>query len=166
VPEVVRALVAAGCPLLGTELHYPVCRRDVATTHLLLGLGCPPDEPFGFNESDGPKKWETPLTTAVRTRHTDEDDLPELGLPCTEPQRLEVTSLLLAAGADPNRPGAKGLTPLSIAVGQRHLGLAEMLVGAGADPDFVPPGGKGKSPAALAAEKGVGEFVRLFSRDR
>jgi ankyrin repeat protein len=99
----------------------------------------------------------------VRAQHTDTDDLAQIGLPSTEPQRLEIASLLLAAGAGPNRPGAKGVTPLMIAVGQRHLPLAERLLAAGADPDWAPPDATAKSPRALASEKGLEEFVQLLS---
>ena len=90
--------------------------------------------------------------------------LPVPQLPSAEPQRPEITGVLPAAGADAERPGPKGLTRLLIAAGQRHLGLAELLIGAGADPGLVPPGGKGKSTAALAAEKGRDEFAQLSGR--
>ena len=119
--EVVRELIAAGCPLLGTELHFPVCRRDVEMTRLLLERGCPVDVPFAYNEYAGPKKGETPLTSAVRFQQSDTNDAPEVGLTPTEPQRLEIARILLAAGADPNLFGAKGWTPLMIAVAEKHM---------------------------------------------
>ena len=160
VVEIVRALIDAGTPLLGTELHFPVYQRDVEMTRLLLDRGCPLNVPFTYNEYAGPKKGETPLTSAVRSQPIDTTDAPEIGLTPTEPQRLEIARLLLTAGVDPNLPGAKGWTPLMIAVAEKHLELARMLLKAGADPRRVPPNVKIESPAALAAKKGLAEFVQ------
>jgi ankyrin repeat protein len=166
VVEIVRALIDAGTQLQGTELHFPVYQRDVEMTRLLLDRGCPLNVPFTYNEYAGPKKGETPLTSAVRSQPIDTTDAPGIGLTPTEPQRLEIARLLMAAGADPNLPGAKGWTPLMIAVAEKHLELARMLLKAGADPRRVPPNVKIESPAALAAKKGLEKFMQLFAQHR
>jgi ankyrin repeat protein len=46
----------------------------------------------------------------------------------------EVARLLLEAGADPNRPGERGVTPLGIAARQGSTGVADLLLSAGAEP--------------------------------
>lgn len=160
--EVVTALLEAGCPLLGTELHYPVSRRDVAMTRLLIDRGCPLDAMFGHDEYAGPKRGETPLTTAVRAQHSDTTDAPEIGLHPTEAPRVEIVGMLLKAGADPNAPGPKGRTPLMIAVLEKHRRLLEMLLEAGADTAFVPPKTKDGSALDLARKKGADEMVALM----
>ena len=162
VPDIVRSLLRAGCPLLGTELHFPVFRRDVAMTRLLLDHGVPLDAAYPHDEYAGPKKGETPLTTAVRWQHSDTTDAPEIGLVPTAEQQVEIEAILLAAGAGLDVPGPKGWTPLMIAVGQKHRPLAQMLLRAGADPNLAPAGPKGESAAALATRKGLDEFVAIL----
>jgi ankyrin repeat protein len=131
--EIVIALLDAGCPLVGTEIHFPVCRRDVEMTWLLIERGSPVDVSIPYSEYAGPKKGETPLTTAVRTQMSDITDEPAVGLFPTHALRLEITRMLLGAGADPNIPGAKGQKPLTIAIRQKTPDLEDILIAAGAE---------------------------------
>jgi hypothetical protein len=159
--KVIRALVAAGCPLLGYELHPPIYRGDAETTKLLIQLGCSPDAHLLYDEARGLKHGETPLTTAIGGSAF---DLEAFGFTedRTVEKRQKIARLLLAAGADPNLANARGYTPLLLAVMQQELGLAELLVKAGADPAYVPPKAKTGSPVSLAAKKKLDSFIRLF----
>lgn len=159
--KVIRALVAAGCPLLGYELLPPISRRDVETTKLLLRLGCPPNARLLYDEGRELKKGDTPLTTAVGWS-PGSDDMESFGLEPTAEKRKEITRLLLAAGADPNLASTRGYTPLLLAVMQQELGLAELLVNAGADPVYVPPKARTKSPIGQAENKKLEKFIQLF----
>jgi len=162
VAEVVRTLFSAKCPLLGNELHYPIYRRDVGITKLLLECGTPTNTQFDHNDRQGPQRGETPLTTLA---YLNAVDLQALGFKDTSitNKGLEIAKLLLAAGADPNLASARGRTPLTAAVLAKKLELAELLLNAGADPNLVAPGSV-ESAATLADKQGAREFVHLFER--
>jgi len=146
-------------------LHFALDRRDVAMTQLLLEHGCPVNEPFPHNEEGGPKKGEPPLTTLIRMNGVDLVG-GTLGFEPTEARRWELTRMLLAAGADPNLPGARGWTPLQLAlpavVGHPDLRIAELLVAAGADPDDMPSNARSETPRAVATKRGLSDFLELF----
>lgn len=52
-----------------------------------------------------------------------------------------LVSLLLAAGADPNRSAHNGVAPLGVAVSMNQPGAVKLLLAAGADPDGSQPAG-------------------------
>jgi len=162
VAEVVRTLFSAHCPLLGNELHYPIYRRDVVITKLLLECGTPTNTQFDHNDRHGPQRGETPLTTLADLNAV---DLAALGFKDTSiiDRGLEIAKLLLAAGADPNLASARGRTPLTTAVLAKKLPLVELLLKAGADPNVVAPGST-ESAASVAKKQGAQEFVHLFER--
>jgi ankyrin repeat protein len=76
--------------------------------------------------------------------------------------------LLLAAGANPNVMNVKERSPLLIAVLQKEVDFAKLLLDAGADPHFAPlkEKGKGNFPYAIAEKKRLSEFVELFRNKR
>ena len=165
--EIVEQLLRAGAPLVGTELHFAVYRRDVAMATLLLARGSPVNAPFPRNERDGPTKGATPLIAACRLNGVDLAG-GSFGFEETDDARLELVRRLLERGADPDQPDAKGMTPLRIVVPRVvddfQLSLAKILLSAGADPHAAPAGAKARSAAALATELGLSDFIELFGR--
>jgi hypothetical protein len=98
--EIVNLLLEAGCPLLGTELHYSVYRRDVAMTKLLLDHGSPANVALaanGSHEKDGPRKGDTPLVVE-RMNSIDLID-GNFDFEPTDARRAAITELLQSAGA-------------------------------------------------------------------
>src|SRR5580765_3782899 len=163
--KVVRLLVRSGSPLLGTELHQPIFRRDVTTTALLLKLGCPANTVLQRGIRNGPEKGSTPLTALLKTNQYDMlGGVPGMDMKPTAESRVKLARLLLAAGADPNLPDARAKTPLMLAVAQRNLRLAELLVDGGADPYFAPPKSSDAPPAERAKREHMDDFVRLFGK--
>jgi ankyrin repeat protein len=159
--KIVRELVVAGCPLLGSELHFPVYRRDVEITKLLLESGCPANTLFDQRESIGPDKGQTALTIAVDKNTVDEFPR-NSGMTSTLEARLKIIQHLLKAGSDPNLANARGRTPLMLAVLEDAVKFAKVLLDAGADPHFVPRRSKMKSAAALAENRNLKEILSLF----
>lgn len=135
--KLVRKLVTAGCPFIGNELHCPVYERSVAKVELLLKLGCPVNERLGFNIPHGPRKGETPLTLAVRFAGPDTLTLGGDGFRNTLEDRLIIIKGLLAAGADPNFPDAKGWVPLMVVGNKQEPQISQLLLEAGADTALV-----------------------------
>ena len=70
---------------------------------------------------------------------------------------VETMRLLLDHGADPNASHQLGFTPLHAAAANGNIEMAKLLVARGADRHAKSD--DGKDAAALAAERGRGEFV-------
>ena len=70
-----------------------------------------------------------------------------------------VTSLI-ERGADLEAPDADGMTPLMLAVHNRHLGCARLLIDAGADVNAKDPGGD--TALIIAADKGNLECAEML----
>ena len=70
---------------------------------------------------------------------------------------VETMRLLLDRGADPNARQQQGFTPLHGAAGNGDVEMAKLLVSRGADRHARTD--DGKDAAAIAAERGRGEFV-------
>lgn len=70
---------------------------------------------------------------------------------------VETMRLLLDRGADPNARQQAGFTPLHAAAGNGDVEMAKLLVARGADRHARTD--DGKDAAAIAAERGRGEFV-------
>lgn len=96
--DIVIALLDAGCPLLGTEIHFATHRRDVHMTRLLLERGSPADVTLPRNETDGPRKGQTPLGNVAKTNGIDLIG-GDFGYEPTDQRREEITRLLEATGA-------------------------------------------------------------------
>jgi uncharacterized protein len=65
---------------------------------------------------------------------------------------IELTTILLNHGADPNAVQVGGFTPLFSAAAANRKDLAELLISHGADPN--PANDAGKTPAGFARERG------------
>jgi len=77
---------------------------------------------------------------------------------------VETMRLLLDRGADPNARQQLGFTPLHAAAGNGDLEMGKLLVARGADRHARTD--DGKDAAAIAAERGRGEFVAWIRGDR
>lgn len=136
-PKLIEILLAAGCPLFGTELHVLVFRRDAQTVGLLLRKGCPCDVllPHGNRVGAGPAKGETPLTVACRVSTSDlVADLLKTTARTVAKHREQIVQLLLAKGANPNQANARAETPLSLAMKDSVAKIKSLLRQAGANP--------------------------------
>jgi ankyrin repeat protein len=77
-------------------------------------------------------------------------DFPILSYTAFGPERTEIASMLLKAGANPNGFGFFGLTPLHAAAGKGHLEVAKLLLEYGADINPESKSRKGPRPTPLA----------------
>ena len=77
---------------------------------------------------------------------------------------LGMTALLIKYGANPNMNGSEGFSPLSLAVLEDSLPIAQALLEGGANPDFA--GRRGMTPRKIAEELNQEEFIALFSRSQ
>jgi ankyrin repeat protein len=89
-----------------SPVHVAVETDDLAELTRLLDAGADPDEFDGFSG------W-TPLLRAI---DGESDGAVQTG----EPLEAACTAVLLAYGADPERPSRDGLTPLHLAFQTRH----------------------------------------------
>lgn len=128
----IRELVAAGCPLLGNEVHCPVYERNVKRVAQLLKLGCPANVRLGFNACRGPRKGSTPLVLAAKYGGPDFLALGGASFRDSLPDRIKIIRLLLEAGADPNQADARGFTPLSVVTEDDDARISKLLIDAGA----------------------------------
>jgi ankyrin repeat protein len=136
-------------------VHEAYRKGDLAA--LKAALGDPPDFPNGRNppgfEAGGLEYaiYHSPLAfirelvelgADVNPAHHDGFPPLHAALSCSHPQPgssgrrdvVEVVTLLLAAGADPNQRGLNDWTPLHAAVAYRNLDAIPVLIEAGADP--------------------------------
>ncbi|WP_326666944.1 ankyrin repeat domain-containing protein [Streptomyces canus] len=89
-----------------SPVHVAVETDDLAELTRLLDAGADPDE------FDGYSGW-TPLLHAI---DREADGAVQTG----KPLQAACTAVLLAYGADPERPSRDGLTPLHLAFQSRH----------------------------------------------
>lgn len=81
-----------------------------------------------------------------------------------ESAQVGILDLLLASGVHPDRPDARGMTPLMRACEAGFVEIVRILLDWGADPDFSNV--RGETPALLAIRNGHVEVVNLLIRRR
>lgn len=74
--------------------------------------------------------------------------------------QVDMVALLIAAGADPNTHGHKGLLPLTLASAAHDTGMVRLLLGSDADPKARNT--DGSAPAEVAAALGYNDIVDLL----
>lgn len=137
-PEATRKTSPDGFSALGLATFFG--RRELLP--ILLERGADPAAP-----SDNPLRV-APLHSAVAHR----DDA----------VALEMSRLLLSAGAQVNAAQAGGWTPLHQAAAHGHLALVRLLLEHGADPALTSD--DGRTPRAMAEERGHDEVLPLLDR--
>jgi hypothetical protein len=76
----------------------------------------------------------------------------------------ELVRLLLSFGADPNQRGINDYTPLHMAVAERQLLVALVLLDAGANPELTTRIDECESPLQIAEAAGLTAFTELLRR--
>ena len=110
------------CPapfLSSSCLEYAIYHSPIAFIRTLLEIGAnpSPEDHIGF-----------PPLMAALSRSRSEPRRP------ARPDVIEIMTLLLEFGADPNQRGINDYTALHMAVGERNLPAVRLLLEAGADP--------------------------------
>ena len=79
---------------------------------------------------------------------------------------VEIVTLLLGAGADPNQRGINDYTPLHMAVAERNLAVIDRLLEAGADPSLRTRIDDYETPREMAEAAGLRAIAdRLIAHD-
>jgi ankyrin repeat protein len=76
---------------------------------------------------------------------------------------VDILSLLLSFGADPNQRGLNDYTPLHMAVGERNLAALKLLLEMGADLRLRTRIDDCETPRELAQKAGLREFAVLLA---
>lgn len=79
-------------------------------------------------------------------------------------RNLEIVTVVLAAGGDPNAQQQAGFRPMHEAGTNANRQLAELLLAHGADPSL--PNDEGKTPVDFARDKGHAEFADWLATQR
>lgn len=176
--EMMNLLWSAGCPVGATDLHSPVVRRNWETVHLLLewradanGVWRAPLPPNAVEKGDMPihlAAGESPVDLPVLKRpprFASERAIEHLA-PRIRQDRLAILRALLQAGANVNAvQPSTGHTPLTLAIVQKDLEIAGLLLEAGADPKAeVKVRKKHGTPRMFAEATGKAELVELIAR--
>jgi ankyrin repeat protein len=136
---------------VGPCLEYAIYHSPLSFIRTLLEIGADPNpvDHAGF----------PPLIAALSCTNA------HPGSP-GRPDVVEIVSLLLASGADPNQRGINDYTPLHMAVAERNLPALERLLAGGADPALRTRIDDYETPREMAESAGLRELAdRLRSHE-
>jgi ankyrin repeat protein len=135
-------------PAIGRCLEYAIYHSPLAFIRTLLEIGADPNpaEHTGF----------PPLIAALSCSRS------QPGAP-GRPDVVDILSLLLSFGADPNQRGLNDYTPLHMAVGEGNLAALKLLLERGADPRLRTRIDDCETPRELAQKSGLSQFAALLA---
>lgn len=133
---------------IGPSLEYAIYHSPLPFIRTLLEIGADPNpaDHAGF----------PPLIAALSCSH------PHPGAP-GRPDVVEILSLLLSFGADPNQRGLNDWTALHMAVAERNRAAVEVLLAAGADPRLRTRIDECETPREMAAQASLTEIATLLA---
>lgn len=135
-------------PAVGPCLEYAIYHRPLTFIRTLLEIHADPnyDDNSGF----------PPLIAALSCSRS------QPGFP-GRPDVLDILSLLLSFGADPNQRGINDYTPLHMAVSERNQPAVSLLLQEGADPRLKTRIDDYETPREMAEKAGLGEIAALLA---
>lgn len=147
--EMMRFLISKGFPLTpgpqgGTPLRYAARAKRVDAVRVLLEGGANAND-FGIECRVECRGRTTALHEAVY--------LQSHQYPDRKPQSAEITTMLLKHGAKPNVFNGLGKTPLFLATYSNNKEAADLLLDAGANPEFDAPPEKRRAQRSAATPK-------------
>lgn len=133
--------------VIGSCLEYAIYHSPLAFIRTLLEIGADPNpaDHSGF----------PPLIAALSSGREGS------GLHARS-DVLEIITLLLSFGADPDQRGLNDYTPLHMAVGERNLSALKLLLERGADPRLKTRIDDYETPREMAEKAGLSEFAALL----
>ena len=133
---------------IGPCLEYAIYHSPLAFIRMLLELGADPNptDHAGF----------PPLIAALSC------SWPHPGAPART-DVLEILSLLLSFGADPDARGTNDYTALHMAVSERNAAALQLLLEAGADPRLRTRIDECETPREMAEAAGLDELAELLA---
>jgi uncharacterized protein len=134
---------------IGRCLEYAIYHSPLSFIRTLLEIGADPnpEDHSGF----------PPLIAALSCSR------PQSGSPGRS-DVIEIVTLLLSFGSDPNQRGINDCTALHVATGERNLAAIERLLEAGADPTLRTRIDDCETPRELAERAGLREIAELLAR--
>jgi ankyrin repeat protein len=132
---------------IGPCLEYAIYHSPIAFVRTLLEIGANPnpEDHIGF----------PPLMAALSRSRS------QPGSPA-RPDVLDIMTLLLEFGADPNQRGINDYTPLHMAVGERNLPAVRLLLQAGANPELRTRIDDHETAREMAVNAGLTEIAELL----
>ena len=134
---------------IGPCLEYAISHSPIAFIRTLLEIGANPNPDIGDHAGF------PPLIAALSCSRS------TAGSPA-RPEVLDILTLLLEFGADPNQRGINDYTPLHMAVAERNLPAVRLLLDSGADPGLRTRIDDCETAGEMAVNVGLGEIAEAL----